>query len=72
MSVKDGWPPKRPSLATDRDSVTRQTLRAGIRAPSSRETLSMRQGMGNVTENANSKARTQSILLRWVVYRSRL
>ena len=33
MSAKDCWRPKRPGPATDRDSVTRQTLRAGIRAP---------------------------------------
>ena len=29
----DTWPPKRPGPASDRDNVTRQTLRAGIRAP---------------------------------------
>ena len=33
MSVTDVWPPKRPGPASDRDNVTRQTLRAGIRAP---------------------------------------
>ena len=33
MSVTDTWQPKRPGPASDRDSVTRQTLRAGIRAP---------------------------------------
>ena len=33
MSVKDGWPPKRPGPTVDRDRVTRHTLRAGIRAP---------------------------------------
>ena len=32
-SAEDGWRPKRPGPASDRDSVTRQTLRAGIRAP---------------------------------------
>ena len=31
--VKDSWPPKRPGPASDRDNVTRQTLRAGIYAP---------------------------------------
>ena len=33
MSVTDIWRPKRPGPASDRDSATRQTLRAGIRAP---------------------------------------
>ena len=33
MSVADTWRPKRPGPASDRDSVTRQTLRAGTRAP---------------------------------------
>ena len=33
MPVTDTWRPKRPGPASDRDSVTRQTLRAGIRAP---------------------------------------
>ena len=33
MSVKNSWPPKRPGPASDRDSVTRQTPRAGISAP---------------------------------------
>ena len=33
MSVTDTWRPKRPGPASDRDNVTRQTLRAGIRAP---------------------------------------
>ena len=33
MSVKDCWQPKHPGPASDRDSVTRQTLRAGMRAP---------------------------------------
>ena len=32
-SVTDTWRPKRPGPASDRDNVTRQTLRAGIRAP---------------------------------------
>ena len=39
MSVTGDWQPKRPGPALDRDSVTGQTLRAGIRAPTSRETL---------------------------------
>ena len=30
MSVTDAWRPKRPGPASDRDSVTRQTLRAGM------------------------------------------
>ena len=34
MSVTDTWRPKRPGPASDRDNVTRQTLRADIRAPS--------------------------------------
>ena len=33
ISVTDTWPPKHPGPASDRDNVTRQTLRAGIRAP---------------------------------------
>ena len=33
MSVTDTWRPKRPGPASDWDSVTRQTLRAGMRAP---------------------------------------
>ena len=33
MSVTDTWRPKRPGPASDGDSVTRQTLRAGMRAP---------------------------------------
>ena len=33
MSVTDTWRPKRPGPASDRDNVTRQTLRAGIHAP---------------------------------------
>ena len=33
MSVTDTWRLKRPGPASDRDNVTRQTLRAGIRAP---------------------------------------
>ena len=33
MSVTDAWRPKRPGPASDRDNVTRQTLRAGIHAP---------------------------------------
>ena len=36
MSVTDIWRPKRPgpaSFSSDRDNVTRQTLRAGVRAP---------------------------------------
>ena len=33
MPVTDAWPPKRPGLASDRDSLTGQTLRAGMRAP---------------------------------------
>ena len=33
MSVTDDWRPKRPGPASDRDTVTRQTLRAGIRVP---------------------------------------
>ena len=31
MSMTDTWQPKRPGPASDRDNVTRQTLRAGIR-----------------------------------------
>ena len=33
MSVTDTWPPKRQGPASDRDNVSRQTLRAGMRAP---------------------------------------
>ena len=33
MSMTDTWRPKRPGPASDRDSATRQTLRAGIRVP---------------------------------------
>ena len=33
MSVTDAWRPKRPGPASDRDNVTGQTLRAGMRAP---------------------------------------
>ena len=32
MFVTGAWPPKRPGPASDRDNVTRQTLRAGIMA----------------------------------------
>ena len=33
MSMTEDWRPKRPGPASDRDIVTNQTLRAGIRAP---------------------------------------
>ena len=33
MSVEDCWRPKRPGPASDKDTVTRQTLRADMCAP---------------------------------------
>ena len=40
------WPPKRPGPASDRDNVTMQTLRAGIRAPPPEKPYVTHRGMG--------------------------
>ena len=46
MSATDTWPPKRPGPASDRDSITRQTLQAGIRAPPPEKPYVTHRGMG--------------------------
>ena len=46
MSMTDTWRPKRPGPASDRDSATRQTLRAGIRAPPPEKPYITHRAMG--------------------------
>ena len=55
MPVTDDWRPKRPGLASDRDSSDQQTLRAGMRAPPPEKPYVAHRGMG---ERGNRKART--------------
>ena len=72
MCVTDTWRPKRPGPASDRDNVTRQTLRAGIHAPPPEKPYITHIGV--VTGYGSTRysiARTKSVPLHWVVHGSR-
>ena len=53
--VPDVWRPKRPGPASDGNNVTKQTLRAGMRAPPPEKPCATHRGMG---ERGDRKART--------------